>query len=107
MKLLDYSEVFAHRMKIPLVEASMSMSVYGSAANNDLTVAVGLPHLDTVVFYMLDSKGTLYRKVNTSPQQDIDFGRSLFLTNNGIYGVLASSRPTLPWATSRIQVRFL
>ncbi|CAF1432242.1 unnamed protein product [Adineta ricciae] len=90
--------------EIPRGRATMTMSVHGSLKDpREFVLAVGIPEIDTVLIYVLTLDRTLLVKIHRSPLKGVQFGQSIFITPNRMYGVLAASLSTQPWSNSRIQ----
>ncbi|UJR34416.1 hypothetical protein I4U23_021823 [Adineta vaga] len=81
----------------------MTISVAGAVQNRDWSVMIGLPYMDTVFLVRVLIDGSLIAKMHRSPQKGVNFGHSIYMTENRTYAVLASSLPTLPWSSSRVQ----
>ena len=100
-------ELFAERKEVEItnLKAPMSITLRGSAEEDDFAMAIGLPSIDSVLLY-LPKKGPAENIIeHRSAERGVNFGQAVTFTANNSYGVLASELATPPWSKGRVQVR--
>jgi hypothetical protein len=88
--LLGYSDILSGGIDYR-EHAFMTISVGGLVQDSDWSIAVGLPYMDMVFLVKVLVNGSLVTKMHRSPQTGVQFGHSIYMTENRTYAVLAFS----------------